>query len=295
LGVWAIGASEVEGLVRRNRLSAGELAAIEALAAICRRHEGLELQLNFEILRTRPGTETNDFLYYAGGALVGFLELYGAEVEAIGMVHPEHRRRGVFTALLAAARAECRRRGLADLLLVCERVSAAGQAFVRATGATYRFSEYAMVWSGVLPPPVAPRLRLERIGPAGVPALARVTARAFDDPEERVRARFAREIADPERHSYLAWLGAQAIGGVNALFEEDGGAYIYAFAVLPEHRGRVHGREILARTIATLHAEGRTRIALEVETENRAALTLYTSCGFRETTVYDYFRLTTGA
>src|SRR5437899_7785912 len=91
LGVGAMGANEIEGLVRRNRLSAGELAEIEALAAICRRHEGLELQLNFEMLRARPGTETNDFLYYAGGALVGFLEMYGAEVEVIGMVHPGHR------------------------------------------------------------------------------------------------------------------------------------------------------------------------------------------------------------
>ena len=142
-----------EGLVRRNRLSVGELAEIEALAAICRRHEGLELQLNLEVLRARPGRETNDFLYYAGGALVGYLEMYGAEVEVVGMVDPDHRRRGVFTALLAAAREECRRRGLADLLLVCERISAAGQAFARAAGATYRLSEYAMVWSGVLPPP----------------------------------------------------------------------------------------------------------------------------------------------
>src|SRR5690348_17270226 len=96
-----------EGLVRRNRLSAGELAEIEGLAAICRGYEGLELQLNFEVLRARPGTETNDFLYYAGGGLVGFLEMYGAEVEVIGMVHPGHRRRGIFSTLLAAARAEC--------------------------------------------------------------------------------------------------------------------------------------------------------------------------------------------
>src|SRR3712207_221151 len=113
-----------DGLLRRNRLSAAELAAIEALADACRRHEGLDLNLNLDLLRSRPGTETNDFLYYAAGELVGFLEMYGTEVEVLGMVHPEHRRRGIFTALLATARAECRGRGLEELLLVCENASA---------------------------------------------------------------------------------------------------------------------------------------------------------------------------
>ena len=36
-------------------------------------------------------------------------------------------------------------------------------------------------------------------------------------------------------------------------------------------------------------AEGHTRFELDVETENNQALSLYQSCGFHETDVYDYY------
>jgi ribosomal protein S18 acetylase RimI-like enzyme len=61
--------------------------------------------------------------------------------------------------------------------------------------------------------------------------------------------------------------------------------------VIPELRGRGYGREILARTIAELRAEGWQHIRIEVETENVNALGLYRSCGFQEIAEYRYYAL----
>ena len=103
------------GLVARQGLTDGDLGQIRQLADICNRYEGLDLKLNWDELRARPANETNDYMYYRDGALVGFLGLYifdSRHGEVSGMVHPAERRRAIFRALLAAAQAECRRRNI---------------------------------------------------------------------------------------------------------------------------------------------------------------------------------------
>jgi len=61
--------------------------------------------------------------------------------------------------------------------------------------------------------------------------------------------------------------------------------------VLPAYRGRGLGRELLSRTVETLLAANHGHIGQEVETDNRNALGLYVSCGFREVTTYGYYHL----
>jgi len=135
-----------QGLVKRQTLTETELADIEQLTDICNNDEGLHTRLSW--LRTRPrGNETNDFLYYEDDTLVGYLNVssYGSqEKELTGMVHPAYRHRGIFRALLTAAKEECLRRGVQKLILICEFASRSGQAFVAAIGAHHEFSEHEM-------------------------------------------------------------------------------------------------------------------------------------------------------
>ena len=69
-------------------------------------------------------------------------------------------------------------------------------------------------------------------------------------------------------------------------------ADVTAFVVLPEHRGRGYGRQMLLDAIDILILEGWKQITIEVETENRRALGLYQSCGLQIVQTYDYYRLT---
>jgi ribosomal protein S18 acetylase RimI-like enzyme len=95
-------------------------------------------------------------------------------------------------------------------------------------------------------------------------------------------------LEDPVRRYYTGMLKNVYIGKIDVYLEKHE-AGIYGFAVLPEYRGQGYGRQILARTIQEIIAMGQKHIMLEVATENRNALSLYQSCGFKETGSYDYY------
>ncbi len=136
-----------QSLIRKHQLTDTELTEIEHLMDICNTYE--DLHMRFSWLQTRPRSEeTHDFLYYEDAKLVGYLNIssYGTqEKELLGMVHPEHRRRGIFRILLMAASEECMRSGVQKLILVCEHASRSGLAFAASIGAHYDFSEHAML------------------------------------------------------------------------------------------------------------------------------------------------------
>src|SRR2546423_1715385 len=125
-----------QNVVSCGRLSPEQLREARDLADLCNRLEGLDLPLDFEPAEAGSGAQAGQFLYYEGGTLVGFASLFGIkDPELCGMVHPDHRRKGIGRALLAAAQDECRRRGLSSFLLTCDQASEAGISFAQAVGA----------------------------------------------------------------------------------------------------------------------------------------------------------------
>ena len=137
-------------LIAKQTLTPDEIAEISRLIDICNEHDGLRMRIGLEMLRERTGDETNDFLYYADGQLVGYLEAdsYGGqEKELTGMVHPDFRRQGIFTALFTAAKEEMQQRGVQKMIFVCEHKSESGRAFLATTGAQLAYAEHEM-WLG---------------------------------------------------------------------------------------------------------------------------------------------------
>lgn len=281
---------------QKRRLTEREKADVVELATICNNYEHLELKLSIDTPPDDDNAGGNDFLYYAddGDTLAGYCALDASGgVELCGMVHPAHRRRGIGRALLTAATAECRRRGVTHVLLICERASRAGQAFVIATGVQYRFGELRMrldLASFQDRPQAGARLTLRRAGVEDVDLLVRILSAAFHDPEDAVRARVERDLPSPDAWFTLALLDGEPVGTLRVV---DVGhiANIYAFGVLPAYRGRGLGRRMLGATLDGLRTRGYTSAGLEVETENETAVALYRSCGFVETTTYEYYRL----
>ncbi|HEY6408361.1 MAG TPA: GNAT family N-acetyltransferase [Ktedonobacteraceae bacterium] len=210
-----------QGLVKKQGLTHTELAEIKLLAEICNMHEGLNLKLNWSILEEREQDQTNDFLYYEDGALVGFLPLFSfssTEVEISGMVHPEYRRRGIFTALYGEARAQCQRRGFSKILLIVESASPAGQAFTHSLGASYDHSEYAMVLEEPrMPARLEERLHFRSAAPDDLPLLAHITARVFDLPENEVIWYTAARLEQADHGLYVGELDGGVIGKIDTL------------------------------------------------------------------------------
>lgn len=282
------------GLVKKQRLTEAELSEVEQLAQVCDAYEDLHLRLSVEAMRTRTGDEANDFLYLVDDRLVGVLALsdYGNEErELTGMVHPDYRRKGIASELLAAVREEGKRRGIQRLVLVCERFSSSGRAFVEAVEAQYDASEQHMALEDFRERGnFAEQLELVRATPRDVDVIARITAVSFGDVEERVKPHIARDLLAPNREYYIAKLGEEPVGSFN-LFISNESIGIYAFGVPPRYRRRGFGRQILERIIRKIQAESQKRITLEVDTNNTNAIALYQSCGFRSVTIYGYYGL----
>jgi ribosomal protein S18 acetylase RimI-like enzyme len=271
-----------------------ELVQVGELLDICNAYEDLSMKLDLTMLRSRSGNETNDFLYYADGKLVGLLALsnYGTEDrELTGMVHPDYRRRGIFTTLLLAAKEEARERGISRLILICERFSRSGQAFLATTGAQYDFSEHKMVVLNFKEKGAfQQQFQLQKATLADVDAMARIVSASFGGSEEGAREHILAGMKKGYAQYYIGKLGEEVIGSLD--FHLGDKEYtIYGFGILPEYRGQGLGRQMLEQLIKSIPAENQKRIALEVNTSNTRAINLYRSCGFQEITTYGYYNL----
>lgn len=281
-----------QGLVKRRGLSRNEIAEIEQLALLCNRYEHLDMKLNWDMLKAHPGDETNDFLYYDNGLLAGYLALFSFsadEGELSGMVHPAYRRRGIFGQLVAAARAECQRRKISDLLLIVEQASQSGMAFVKRLMLALHHTEYKMVLELLQHAPRAnPYLQLRPAMSTDGAMLAHITARAFNMSEHEVNWYTENMIRRSDHQYYLGLLNGICIGKVEVVFGPNE-AIICGFGVLPEYQGYGYGRQILTRTVQEILAKGPYKISLEVDTGNEHALSLYKTCGFKVTNCYLYY------
>ncbi len=287
-------------ITRGSTLTDAELGAVLALRAVCDAAEGLDLKLAIpeegvdeqQQLRGRSQLLARQ----EDGAIIGYCSLdFGHETEICGMVQPTQRRRGIGSALLAAALDECRLIGVSRALLICEDASASGQSFVARHAGTRAFGEYRMERDAPSAPlaeqwPAADTLRIERAGPADVEDIVTVQAGAFHDSADEVRDVVLAGLAGAGERFYIARLGGEPVGSLKVYIPE-GRAGIYAFGVAPRHRRRGFGRQILLRVMAELSAEGHTRIWLEVDQDNAPAYALYRALAFTVTTAYGYFTL----
>ncbi|HEX9372115.1 MAG TPA: GNAT family N-acetyltransferase, partial [Roseiflexaceae bacterium] len=221
-----------QGLHPKQTFIDSELREINELARVCEAHDQVDLRINWGGLEERAGDRASDFLYYHNGALIGFLAIDGLgddEAEATGMVHPNHRRQGVFRALAAAAGAECRSAGTAALVFVFDRRSDSARGFVDALGAVYVFAEHKMRWPGTSAiPNVEPRLDFRRATADDAAAIAGILAEDIGIDAHELR----QAVADNIRHAwyryYVAALGAVPVGTLNVQ-TLDRDAYIYGF------------------------------------------------------------------
>ncbi|MCE5235477.1 MAG: GNAT family N-acetyltransferase [Clostridiaceae bacterium] len=246
--------------------------------------------------------ELNDFIAFADGQAVGYIGLcdFGgpdALPEVTGMVHPNYRRRGIFSALHAYASGELARRGRKNALLLCDRRSANGHAFLERIGSAYKSCEVEMYLdqSATLRDADEPLgISLRKAVNADAGELRRMDAIFWNEPEPP--AEDAKRLPEEEEKrgvtAYLAQKDGAIVGKINLQQSESGVSGIYGFGVLKEHRGKGYGRAILLTALKKLKEAGAKDVLLQVVPENERALNLYKSCGFQETSVMDYYEWT---
>ena len=295
----------------KGMLNAEDAKAVAGLEAVCTEFDGtaFKLELDYKLGAAAQGRpedvalHIDEFMAYEGDRLVGYLGVNcfggrGTPPEAMGMVHPDYRKQGIFRALHSLAVSEWRRRGVKTALLLSDGRSSSGKEFVKTTGAIYHHAEYEMY------------LRDEAAF-AGWPEGGVVFRKATNlDAGEVARQNaiyFGEELGSGEGEEkelllpeveeqrgmtvYLAESDGVVVGKVHLqLIGGLGG--IFGLGVLPEHRGKGLGRAILLEGVRRLRVAGAKEVMLQVATENKNALQLYESCGFKTTSTMEYFELT---
>lgn len=290
----------VSGATATIRFSTGlprdALAPVRDLLSRCDAHDNTAFPMSLKPEARDDDTLPRYAIASADEGIVGVAELIGyREVEGTILVDPRHRRHGIGRGLAVAAARELAGRGIASWLLVCDEAFAGGVAFAHTFGAKRAYFEHRLTLDPARVPPPGERgkaVELRQASAADTAALAQITAAAFGDPPAEVAGWIGPDLARPDRRWFLGMAGERAVGSLRVI-DAAGGAEITAFGVLPPEQGRGHGRALLSRTIALLRAEGAGPIAIEVETDNAAALGLYRSCGFVPRHTYGYYRVTT--
>lgn len=275
-------------------LAEGERAAVADLLAAAEARDGIAHGISTEPpAPDAPIDDAHYLLAREGGAIVGVVGLVGyQEVEATIVVHPDHRRRGIGSRLIAATQAELARRKLATWLLVSD--AAAGTApFAAAVGGTLDFSEHRLRLDPArLPAPAPTSILISRLAtPADTADLASLIAAAFGDPIADVREWVAADFAADDRRWFIASVAQAPVGTLRVRLVAGEGAYVTGFGIAPAYQNQRLGRQFLLTILAMLRAEGHDPILIEVETTNAPANALYRAVGFDPIRTFGYYRM----
>lgn len=271
-------------------LTREELNIIKELQEICEKEGGFQLKLNFDMLENRTENRTEDFFYYENGRLAGFLGSYGFgnKIELCGMVHPDYRRRGIFSKLLDLGIEEAKRRNVRTILLNAPSESLTAKGFLKTIPCAYSFAEYQMKWQQTeLSEDAAVTVR-PSISTDDLEAEIQLEVTAFGFNEREARE-FNQQLRETDTDQHLIIEAEGKIAGKIRLSESNGEAWIYGFAVFPELQGKGIGRKALSKVVKMEQQKG-LPIFLEVEAKNAHALKLYESCGFKSYHSQDYYR-----
>lgn len=285
--------TDTQGLIKKQTLTEAEATAIEQLVNTCNTYEGLHMRLDVGALLQRSGTEANDFLYYEAGKLVGYLFVEGwgsRDREVVGMVHPNYRRRSIFTSLLTAAQEECQHSNVRKLILVCEQSSETGLAFIHSMNAQHEYSEHEMVLSTFRERRTFHKgLLVRQTRKKDLEAIVSILATDSGNVES-INEWVSKLFEEPTSRFYLATLDEKPVGCLRLDYMSDQ-VGIYAFEVRLGYRGLGYGRQLLEEVIRSIRSDSLNTIMLDVETDNTNAIGLYSSIGFEIKTTYDYYIL----
>ncbi|GAB3336634.1 GNAT family N-acetyltransferase [Larkinella ripae] len=280
-----------------TELTQEQYLAAQALEVICKSEDGLNGTIHWDKSMNYFQSMPNWFLLYQDGVLICLLSAFAptiSQVEFGGYTLPKARRKGCFSALLDVAAEAARSYDYQHMLLITERASEAGQAFVRHLGATYSNTEYQLTWqtAPLTIPAAAQPIQLLEATLAELEPLTELSQAIFGGTVEEARQILQTTINTPHLTQYAVLIDGQAIGMVAVNFEQTN-AWIIGLGVSPAYQGKGIGKGILLQTLASLQKDSRAKsIMIEVDSTNEAALHLYQKAGFAIQMGQDYFRQT---
>lgn len=249
-----------------------------------------------DLIDVKVGQESigqNDYAVYDGETLVGYMMLFPYlpnEYEVNAFVHPAYRKQGVFKALLETAQHDAKVNGCEAFTFVIDRNSKSGKTVLEHLDATYQFSEYNLILKKAELFLKPDEVSLREATPEDRALIIATLSEAFGDPVD-VTENIYQQIDTPDRVTYIGEVEGKPVGIIRALLTGDDAASIHAFGVKAGEQGKGYGTKMLKQMVQQLFRMGRTKVELDVETENKAALDIYKRAGFAENGGYEFYMI----
>jgi len=280
-------------IIQTNTLDTQQIASIKSLQEICFLHEGLE---NEPYLSNELNTDQGIpcfFLYFEEALLVGFLSSFfptETEVEVNGFVHPDYRKKGIFSSLVAETRKAYESLSFLQMLFQVESSSESGKVYVRNRFPHIDRSEYRLRlskshWQDIRPSTPILGTLVEATGEYLQQFIQTATSLL------REEAGFVqRMLGNPERKGYLYLYKNKPIGILQKCREDEKLTMVYGVAIDEKYRGQGHGKAMLTLALNSFF-ESSDFLSLEVDSQNPTAFGLYRDLGFEINFQVDYHSL----
>lgn len=285
-------------IILKEKINEKDYDDIKRLEKYCADTDNIsfKLELEYKLSCLKQSDEIfvniNDFMCYRGESLIGYVginDFGGNALEVNGMVHPDYRSKGIFRRLYNLVIDEWKKRKQQEMLFLCDNKSELGLKFINKVCNTYDHSEYEMILDMEnIPKFNQDTISLRYAEKNDCTTVAKMDSIFFDMDVKENDDYIVENIEN--KTTFIATENNIDIGKVRIeLLDNVGG--IYGLGIIPKFRGRGFGRELLLKSVIKLIEMGAEKIMLQVEVNNKNALNLYKSCGFKENYVMEYYKL----
>ncbi|UXH44821.1 GNAT family N-acetyltransferase [Rossellomorea vietnamensis] len=270
-------------------LTSTQLQDIRDLQDVCEDFEGINLKLNWEMLKKRKNDQ-DDFLLYKDGRLVGFLGIYGFgdSYEICGMIHPQFRRQHLFQELFQEALHSLNSRTVNTLLLNIPGSSTSGKGFISHMDAVYDFTEYEMKWNKKELIIDSDSVGIKTADKQDIETIIDLDETCFGVVRSDAES-YTKRLFEESREGNLMIIYDEKVVGKIRVQRADKKSFIYGFAVFPSFQGKGIGRNALSQVVMQ-ESKWTDDIYLDVAAANSKALNLYESSGFQTFYSQEYYR-----
>ena len=275
-------------LIQTHQLDEQQLNALDALCESCKKTDGNIVAIYRHLIekyRTRPA----NLLRYQE-KLVGFLGAFfflEKTCELAIMVAPEFRKKGIASELIRAILPLLKDESVETLVFSAPH--GLNDDWFSTIGLQYQNSEYQMQRTHLQP--IATVNQTNTIRAANqddIQVLCAIDIACFPNQHANMPSRFQELLNDPNQRLFLIEQDHIPIGKAHINWQEHG-VRLTDIAIIPKEQGRGLGYALLAHCINHALAVNKPMIRLDVETNNKQALGLYTRLGFQINNATDYW------
>ncbi|MEF7496411.1 GNAT family N-acetyltransferase [Lysinibacillus sphaericus] len=202
------------------------------------------------------------------------------------VVTPAYRQKGIGTALVEGIQVGLKERGAEGQLAVVIDGSPHGHTFIENKNYVYSFSEATLETKAE---PVALQNDISILPYNGEQAeLIAIYSKAFGDLPEESTELIAFNTSTNGRKLWVAYRDGEVVGTVTTA-QENEIQWVTALAVYPNCEGQGIGTALLSFTKDYASKTGATFVMLDVEVDNKKAISVYEKAGFMKAQQIDYY------